>query len=57
DKKKQVNKEVKATIRQTKQQYKQRVEHKFVGGNFRDAWKGIKNMAAVHMMTDPVRFK
>ena len=57
EEKKQVNKEVKAAIRQAKQQYKQTVELKFIGGNFRDAWKGIKNMAAVNMMTDPVRSK
>ena len=55
--KKQVNKEVKAVIRQAKQQYKQKVEHKFVGGNIRDAWKGIKKMAAVNMMTDQFRSK
>ena len=57
EEKKQVNKEVKAAIRQAKQLYKQTVELKFIGGNFRDAWKGIKNMAAVNMMTDPFRSK
>ena len=41
EEKKQVNKEVKAAIRQAKQQYKQKVELKFVGGNFRDTCQGI----------------
>ena len=37
EEKKQLNKEVKAAIRQAKHQYKQKVEHKFVVGKFRDA--------------------
>ena len=47
-----MNTEVKAAIRQEKQKYKQQVELKFAGGNLRDAWKGLKTMAAVNTITD-----
>ena len=35
-----------------KQKYKQKVELKFAGSNLRDAWKGLKKMAAVDTITD-----
>ena len=50
--KKQVNKEVKSAIRKAKETYKNKIESKFVGGNFRAAWQGIKNMAAVNNVSD-----
>ncbi|KAK7505570.1 hypothetical protein BaRGS_00003315, partial [Batillaria attramentaria] len=52
EEKRQVNKEVKAAIRLAQRTYKNKVETKFAGGNFRAAWQGIKNMAAVNVVSD-----
>ena len=55
--KKQINMEVKNAIRQAKKQYKNKIESKFTAGNFRSAWQGIKNMAAVNKMSDSNELK
>ena len=55
--KKQINMEVKNAIRQAKKQYKNKIESKFIAGNFRSAWQGIKNMAAVNKMSDSNELK
>ena len=47
EERKQVNQEVKAAVRRAKQTYKNKVESKFAGGDFRTAWQGIKSMAGL----------
>ena len=44
-------------IRHAKQKYKPKVELKFVGGNLRDTWKELKNMAAVNRTTDQLSLR
>jgi len=39
-------------MRQAKQKYKQKIELKVAGGDLRDGWKGLKNMAAANTTTD-----
>lgn len=40
-----INKEVKRTIRCAKLNYKNKIENKFVQGDMRAVWHGIRNMA------------
>ncbi len=44
---KKINKEVKRTIRCAKLNYKNKIENKFVQGDMRAVWHGIKNMADI----------
>ena len=53
DEKKQVNREVRGTIRKAKEKYRKKIESKFSGGCLRAAWQGIKNMAAVNKVSAP----
>ena len=50
DEKKQVNREVRGTIRKAKEKYRKKIESKFSGGCLRAAWQG---MAAVNKVSAP----
>lgn len=51
EEKKEVSREVKDVIKKAKLNYKNKVELSSAQGNFRSAWQGLKNMAAVNHST------
>lgn len=53
--KKEVNREVKRAIKTAKLQYKNKVEEKFITGDLRSAWQGLKTMASVNTASSPLR--
>lgn len=50
--KKVVSREVRTEIRKAKKIYREKIELQYSSGNLRDAWKGIKSMAAINQNKD-----
>lgn len=55
EEKKIINKEVKRTIRCAKLNYKNKIENKFVQGDIRAVWHGIRNMANISIPRNSVK--